>query len=812
VAIGCLLQACSSPPEVLIDDSGVAHIYAATDEDAWYAAGYQVATDRLYQMEMLRRFAHGRLAEVVGEEGLRRDIMARTFDLPRWGRLDHQLTKEVDPERAGVVDAWVDGINRRIEEVRSGEAARPFGCRTEDHDFVPEPWTPEDPYIVLKGAGLALDQTLEFEIALSMLDRLYGATMDSISLFMPAHPVFGVPEEDRPGPTAARTAPRARRRDRPAPSDAVADAMRRFAAIAKELPRPKGSNNWAVAGTHTASGRPLLAGDPHLGFDFFGAPYPLHVNSADAGGTYDVAGFAYPGTPGIALGHNRRLAWTATSAFGDVMDVWRLQRSADGTEANVGGEMLPIATRVEDILVRGEGDPVGSGRVEIRVYESIEGVGVILPEDLLPIPLGDYLVAWTGFTARPARWFMELNRAENLDDFEAAVGRMREMNYNFVAATAEGIAYRVGVEVPVRTVTDAVTPWRAMAASDPTTLWSADRLDADRLPAGRDPESGRLSTANNDPFGFTEDGRVDDDPWYYGALFAPGYRARRIDDELARMTAAGAVTIEDMQALQADLHSTLADDLLPLLTAAHGRIGRDDALSTFRDDADLDALIVLLAAWDRRMARDSSGALAFHAWLRSMAAEVMADDIPLAWDFAIELQTIFPLKIAALAVAGRYPDERLLEDGADVALLRAAQTTSQFLRNQFGSVQEGAFSFADRKVVRLDHALGWGMPLFDRASDGGEDTVNVSQNIAYDPESEVWPTTFVSVERTTFRFAEDGTPEAWVTFPLAASADADADEHDRALTAWIDVRPRRLLFDRQEIEAVAVRRIEVPAR
>jgi hypothetical protein len=104
------------------------------------------------------------------------------------------------------------------------------------------------------------------------------------------------------------------------------------------------------------------------------------------------------------------------------------------------------------------------------------------------------------------------------------------------------------------------------------------------------------------------------------------------------------------------------------------------------------------------------------------------------------------------------------------------------------------------------------MPLFDRASDGGEDTVNVSQNIAYDPESEVWPTTFVSVERTTFRFAEDGTPEAWVTFPLAASADADADEHDRALTAWIDVRPRRLLFDRQEIEAVAVRRIEVPAR
>jgi len=194
--------------EILVDSMGIPHIYADTDRDAFFAAGYMMARDRLYQAAMLRRFALGRLSEVLGEEGALRDIQACTFDFPRWGREDQLATQAEDPERAGLVSAWVAGINRRVAEVRAGQAPLPFGFRPEHRDFLPEYWNEEDPYVILKGAGFANDKTVEFEIALTLLYTLYEQRMEHVEIFMPAHPFFGVPPEDRPAPggAAARAA------------------------------------------------------------------------------------------------------------------------------------------------------------------------------------------------------------------------------------------------------------------------------------------------------------------------------------------------------------------------------------------------------------------------------------------------------------------------------------------------------------------------------------------------------------------------------------------------------------------------------
>ncbi|MCP4873213.1 MAG: penicillin acylase family protein, partial [Proteobacteria bacterium] len=524
-----LLAGCARPVEILIDSDGVAHVYGATDADAWYGAGYQLATDRLFQMEMLRRFARGELSAVLGEPGLLRDKQARIFDFGRWGEADRVATEDADPERAELISSWVAGINARIAEVESGDAPLPFGFRPDEYDFVPAPWNEDDPYVVLKGAGFALDKTVEFEIAMSLVYSLYPGALDSVRPFQPAHEAWGVPPEDQPHHSVARFYGPDQPRDA-APLDLAGPLDRTLL----DWPRPVGSNNWAVDGRFTDNGKPLIAGDPHLGFDFFGAPYPLHVNSKDGRGTYDVAGFAFPGTPGIALGHNDSLAWTVTSAFADVMDVWTVTRVGEGVQ--FGDDALPLLSRTEAILVREDGDPVGEGATVVETFEEVEGVGVLLPPELLPLPVGDYLVGWTGFEARPARWFMELNRAESLDDFEAAVGRMEEMNYSFVAADAEGIAYRVGVSVPNRPdVAGPRAPWKAMDGNDAGSVWTGERLDDDRMPHGRAPERGWISTANNDPFGFTDDGDVANDPWYYGAFFAPGYRAHRIESELARI-------------------------------------------------------------------------------------------------------------------------------------------------------------------------------------------------------------------------------------------------------------------------------------
>jgi penicillin amidase len=614
--------------------------------------------------------------------------------------------------------------------------------------------------------------------------------------------VFALPAEDRPQgpllrPASAVPTPPARRLSE-------AEARRAFEALARALAffQGGGSNSWAIDGRFTANARPLIAGDPHLSFSTFGAPYPLHINSRDAGGSYDVAGFAYPGTPGIALGHTREVAWTATSAFADVTDVWEVERVTGGVK--VGDEVARIEHRTEQVIVRDAGAPAGVGQTVTLDFEDVPGYGLILPQELLPLPIGGpYLVNWTGFQPRPQRWFMELNRVASLDDFDAAVGRMREMMFNFVAADAAGIAYRVGVEVPAREVAPGREPWRAMDGTDPRSFWTGARLSADQLPHSRADARGWIATANNDPFGFTADGVLDTDPWYYGAFFDPGYRASRIEDELARLTARGGVTVDDMQALQLDVKSTLADDLVPLLADARGRVATDPTLAEFAGQPELDALVQLLTDWDRRMVRDSRGALAWNAFLHHFASEVLEPTIPGAYEFATKLEMIVVLKIAQMVVRGDFPAaDRFLVGGRDAVLLRAARRTASWLGERFGSVAQ-AGTYGAMKVTKFDGAFGFDVPVFAVATDGGEDTIQVTQQISFDETSPRWTSSYTSVERSVAAFGDDGLVELWASYPVGNAADPASAETSSANADYVSGRYRKLYFRRDEVDAHA---------
>ena len=293
--------------EILFDNRGVPHIYGQTDEDAMYGAGYVLARDRLYQMEMLKRLLTGRLSEVLGQWALQQDQALRIFDVPRWGAADAEVMREEDPELAALISAWVAGVNARIDEIEAGKVEVPWGFRETEHDFMPSRWTEDDPYIVLKGAELGLGRTVEFEIALTLLSALYPDPVNAVQVFRPAHPVFGLPPEDRPGGEQQNAAPGPGVTP-PSPID-PALAEQTWAAAQQfidAMPGFAASNNWAIDGRHTDNGRPLIAGDPHIDFALMGGMYPMHINSADSGGTLDVNGFAIPGVPGINLGHTRR--------------------------------------------------------------------------------------------------------------------------------------------------------------------------------------------------------------------------------------------------------------------------------------------------------------------------------------------------------------------------------------------------------------------------------------------------------------------------------------------------------------------------
>lgn len=816
----------AAPVEILIDDRGIPHVYAQSDEDLFFAYGYQMASDRLYQLEIFRRFSQGRLSEVLGSVGpgsvgansLADDRFARIFDWKRWGKLDAEWMKENEPEHWTLTSAWVEGINRRVDEVVAGEVAMPHGFGPDELDFMPERWAPEDVYVVQKMAGFGLDQTILFEVFVTFTEQLAPEALDAIELFKPARDTFVLPPDERPGgPTAGATSGPPEGRMACAPSTPwtgpEASALGTLSRLAHLT--PLGSNNWAVGGEHTASGRPIIAGDPHLGYDFSGVTYALHLNSKDAGGTFDATGFSFVGAPGIFAGHNDRVAWTETSAFADVMDMWAVEL-VDG-KVKIGDDLVEAAERTETIAIR-DGDPE-----EITVVD-VPGYGVIMPSTLVgsPLPIAgtgrEVLIGWTGFRARPARYFRELMRVQDLDEFEAAVDRMPEMTYNFMAADVTGISYRVGVEIPARNAPAAGRePWWTMEGSDPQSFWPEGAfLSAEQKPHSRAIERGWIASANNDPFGFTANGRVDDDPWYYGALFPPGWRASRIEGELERLVSEGGIDVEAMQRLQMDTHSTLADDLVEVVAEIYAKVGADPALSEWQGRPDLDTLVQLLTVdWDRTMARDSSGALAFHAFAHLLAAQIIEDDLSsILFNTVLEAAPMYMLKIASLAVSGAYPNgDAVMQEGRDAIVMMALDETAVWLATRFGSVDPAGYRYADMRVSSMDGAYGRGLPMPIVPTDGGEDTVNVAQSTFRDGGeiAEQWVSHWGPIERQVMTFEADGRPRSWANHALGNVAEPDSPHYDDAMSDWVEGVYRELLFDRAAVEEAAETRLEIPA-
>lgn len=801
--------------EILTDTLGIPHLYAQHDTDLFYAAGYQEATDRLFQMDLMRRRALGRGAEVLGEGKIGEDQLSRTMDFARWGELDAARLREESPEDYKLFVSWVAGVNQRIAEIEAGEAPLPYGFGPGELDYAPERWSNSDPFVIAKLITFGNSNSLENELLATIVGRLAPTALEAIELPKPAFPVYTVPPEDRPTPLVAPSRPQAEATT-PTPSPSLDPELRaRASAGLRRLHDALagvdvlGSNNWAVDGRFTASGRPMICNDPHQPLLSPSVMYAHHLSSAAGGGSFDVAGFGFVGAPGVQLGHNATIQWAATTGFADAMDLWSVTLSADGGMANVAGVQAPVTTRVETIKVKGLPDRT----VEIR---EIEGYGLLLDSLLGSLGLDEVLLVdaarkllfnWTGFRAtNEARAFLEMARSASVDDFEAAVDLMEVGTFNFLAADAEAITYRVHVLIPDRGDPSArKMPYEVIDGDDVGSYWSGAMLPKEKLPHSRAPQTGFIVTANNDPWGFTGDGDVGNDPWYYGTYYAAGFRAKRIEDRLKALTAAGGLTPEDMIDVQLDVHSTLADVMVPLLEATYARVDSDDTLAKWRDRPELDALVALLTqGWDRTMKRESAGALAFHVWAHLLTEGALADELTLTYEPILEAAAPYLLKFTMLAFTDGYADGDLaLQEGRDPLILGALDETAAWLTAEFGAVDAG-FTWGDRHGTDFRNAFGGELYGGFVPVDGGEDTVNVSTSRFHDDTAKIagrFDSTDGPVFRVVTEFADDGTPIARMNFPRGNSGEPSSPHWGDTVDAWAAGTYRTLPYRRDEVEA-----------
>lgn len=539
------LQGVHSPVEILRDHWGIPHIYAQNQPDLFYAQGFVHAQDRLFQMELNRRTAAGRLSELFGELSLDTDRTIRTFGFNRLGKAD--LSNACD-EIHTVMQAYAAGVNAFLEHP---DTKLPVEFTLLNHK--PEPWTPEDSMVFSRLMIWRLSHGLQPEIIRAELIEKVG-------------PEHSAELEIHYPETNPVTLPNGIQFNALDSEGLLHKAQDPF------LPRGQGSNGWVVNPARSETGHAVLCNDMHLNMSLPALWYEVHLNAPG----YHCSGACLPGLPMVMVGHNERIAWGMTLAFTDVEDLFVEQfEGGDTPHYLFKGELLEAQVVEEPIRVKGYPDPL----VEKIV---ITHHGAVI-SDVVGYPQQRVAVQSMALRPLPAieGWY-RLNMAAGWNDFVEAVRLIDAPQLNVVYADVEdNIGYWVTGKVPIRAKGDGRIPVPG---------WSGEfewvgEVPFEEMPHALNPAEGFLINCNNK-------NEPEDFPYYLGNDYMNGYRAKRLQ---ALITDHPVLTMQDHQDYQMDFGCVPGMEFVTSLE------GHQDA------DLDVSLALKLLREWDGKLTADSIG-------------------------------------------------------------------------------------------------------------------------------------------------------------------------------------------------------------
>lgn len=585
-----IVDGLSAPVEVLVDEYGVPHLYAASEADVFLAQGFNAARERLWQLDFWRRRGLGRLSEVFGAKYVERDRAARLF-LYRGDMRAEWLAYGSATKR--VATSFVTGVNAFIQLCIRQPELLPIEFR--DLGYRPALWAPED-IAIIRSHGLYYN--VEQEVARALTLRDFGPEIEDLRRVREPEHELQIPEG----------------LDLDLIPDDVLDIYRLATTApifgADDLPKPRtepeGSNNWVVGGDRTATGRPMLANDPHRAIGLPSLRYIAHLTAPGL----DVIGAGEPALPGISIGHNGHIAFGLTIFAIDQEDLYLYETNPDNPlEYRYDGRWEPMRVVHDTVAVADE--PVID--VELRFTRH----GPVIYEDATQHTAFAVRAAWLEPGMAPYLGSMDYMRAKSPAEFLDAMNRWGAPGENQVYAAPDGtIGWRPAGLVPIRPNWDGTLP----VPGDGRYEWSGF-YDVDQLPSIQDPSSGWVATANemNLPPDYPNKQQTVTYDWYHR------YRYERIAEVL---DLDGGMTVEDCVRLQADTVNVAARAVLAELAdfqPAGAVTGRATAL---------------LRDWDCDETTNSAAAALFQIWFRrhlrpallrraatGLVAESQADDL-----------------------------------------------------------------------------------------------------------------------------------------------------------------------------------------
>jgi penicillin amidase len=562
--------------EVVRDRWGVPHVFADSDEDAYFGLGWAAAQDRLFQMELNRRLAQGRLAEIFGPRALKTDRLFRTMDFSGTAR---RMLARARPEALRAAEAYARGVNAWVSELR-GRLPPEFALLRMGF----EPARADDFAGILGFMAWNLNLSWDFD---PLFERLVQKVGEERALELFPYDFGGSPSV-YPGAEQGVGGLKL----------SLLDASAEDRDLVAFGPSLSGSNNWVVGPSRSASGQPILCNDPHLSHSLPGIWYEAHLKTP----TLDVAGVTIPGFPLVVIGHNRDIAWGMTNLMLDGGDFFieTVEPGEPGRVMSVG-EWVPIRTRTEIIKVRGAPDV----SISVRITPHGPIVSDFVPNEKRALAFQwNYSMATDGGEIDA---LYALDRARNWGEFRSAARGFGAVAQNIAYADRKGHIglQAVGAIPRFRGRRDGL---RFRAGSDGSEDWDGF-VPFEEHPFAFDPPRGWLASANNPTVPAPA-------PYYISSQWEPVDRYTRIRELLEAKTK---LSVEDMQKIQQDTVVVSAREIAPLVVAAVD--------SGPEPTAAVAAAAALFRGWDGDMRADSPAAALFAVFYRRLFYAIFADEL-----------------------------------------------------------------------------------------------------------------------------------------------------------------------------------------
>ncbi len=699
----------TQPVEIVRDKHGVSHIYAQNQNDLFFAQGFSAARDRLWQLDLWRRQGEGKMAEQFGPRFIEQDRAARLFLF----RGDMQAEfASYHPEGRAILTSFAAGINAYVNWVKANPEQLPPEFKLTGTE--PGYWSPETSLIRIYALTRNVNEEVKIaqQVASLGLNAVQGLSTFEPPLALQVPAGLDVRQIDKTvlvNYTLARDGQKFVAADFPR-SPLAADQREALARALSEgrlasldpnfdpMATRYESNNWTIGGQHTATGKPILAGDPHRSITMPSLRYMVHLNAPG----WNVIGAGEPALPGVSMGHNDRIAFGLTIfAFGDEEDLYVYDTNpANPNEYRYQGGWEKMRQTSESIPVRGATAAVR----ELKFTRH----GPVIHEDPVRHKAYALRAAYLEFPGTAAYLAsLRLNQAQNWNEFVAGMEKHYTPSENMVYADVDGnIGWFGGSIAPIRPRGD----WSGMlpVPGNGDYEWRGF-LDGRALPRVYNPPEGYVATANE--YNLPADFPYKD---MSARTWAEPYRVQRIREVVAE---GKGLTVQQSQDLQYDNLS------IPARTLG------GYAKSLNAADPGLNEALGLLKDWDYRMNTDSRAASVYAFWLPEVVKRVSDLYIPANGRAAFgELSTRKTLEKLATPDAAFGPRP---EQGRDALLLQALADGTQKLRAklgtdatqwQWGKLHHIQFEHSLASLLPPDTAKAYGTPRYPVGGDN--DTVH----------------------------------------------------------------------------------------